>query len=197
MQFVEKSMPQHFFLRTNKEGKTPEDIFTESHENLVKLGSKWLTETSTSCSVVASLIATVAFGSSTTFPGGTNSENGKPTLENRPSFNMFIFSSLIALCFSITAIIIFLAILTSRHQEKDFEKDLPRKVLLGLTSLFISIASMLTSFCAGHFVVMVDKLKYLAFPLYVVMFLPACLFAIAQLPLYFDLIKSNFWTPFG
>lgn len=189
-------MPPHFFLRANKVGETPEEIFTKSHKELVKEGGEWLTNTSTSCSVVATLIATIAFGSSTTFPGGTDSRSGKPTLENQPSFELFAVSSLIALCFSVTSLIMFLAILTSRHQEKDFSRDLPRKLLLGLTSLFISIASMITSFCAGHFVVLEDKLKFLAFPVYAVTFLPVCLFAAAQFPLYLDLIRATFRSPF-
>ncbi|KAK7840653.1 uncharacterized protein LOC112001082 [Quercus suber] len=76
------------------------------------------------------------------------------------------------------------SILTSRYQEKDFGGDLPRKLLLGLTSLFVSIASMLIAFCAGHFFVLKDKLKYAAFPTYAVTCLPITFFAVAQFPLY-------------
>lgn len=189
-------MPPRFFLRTNKEDKTPEEIFSNTHKELIKSGGKWLTSTSTSCSVVAALIATVAFATSTTVPGGTNQENGKPTLENHPAFELFAILSLAALCFSVTSLVMFLAILTSRYQEKDFGKDLPRKLLLGLTSLFMSIASMLGSFCAGHFFVLEDKLKYAAFPVYAVIGLPVTLFAAAQFPLYLDLIMATFWSPF-
>ncbi|PON54443.1 PGG domain containing protein [Parasponia andersonii] len=112
-------MPPHFFLRANKDGETPEEIFTKTHKDLVKEGGEWLTSTSTSCSVVATLIATIAFGSSITFPRGTDSLSGKLTLENQPSFELFAVSSLIALCFSVTPLIMSLAILTSHHQEKD------------------------------------------------------------------------------
>ncbi|GMN48856.1 hypothetical protein TIFTF001_018027 [Ficus carica] len=175
--FVEESMPRPFFLRANKDGETPEEIFTKTHKELVKAGGDWLTSTSTSCSVVATLIATVAFASSTTFPGGTDCRSGKPTLENQTSFQLFAISSLIALCFSVTSLNMFLAILTSRHQEKDFGKDLPGKLSIGLSSLFVSIASMITSFCAGHFIdVLEAKLKYLAFPVYAVTFLPVFAF---------------------
>ncbi|KAJ6336046.1 hypothetical protein OIU78_012614 [Salix suchowensis] len=37
-EFVKNSMPPNFFVRYNKEGKTPRDIFTETHKDLVK---KW------------------------------------------------------------------------------------------------------------------------------------------------------------
>nr|XP_023881104.1 uncharacterized protein LOC111993465 [Quercus suber] len=191
-EFVKESMPFHFFQRYNNKGETSREIFTETHKDLVKDGSEWLTSTSESCSVVAALIATVAFASATTVPGGVKQDIGTPTLENQPAFDAFAISSLIALCFSVTALVMFLSILTSRYQEKDFGSDLPKKLLLGLTSLFVSIASMLIAFCAGHFFVLKDKLKYAAFPVYAVTCLPITFFAVAQFPLYFDLIWATF-----
>ncbi|KAM1169284.1 hypothetical protein ACFX19_031625 [Malus domestica] len=191
-EFVKTSMPLHFFARHNKKGRTAKEIFTETHTTIVKAGGEWLTNTSESCSVVAALIATVAFATSTTVPGGIKEESGAPILENQPAFDIFAIASLVALCFSVTAMVMFLAILTSRYQEKDFGKDLPRKLLVGLTSLFVSIASMLVSFCAGHFFVLKDKLKYAAFPVYAITCLPVTFFAMAQFPLYVDLIWATF-----
>ncbi|KAG6676735.1 hypothetical protein I3842_15G166200 [Carya illinoinensis] len=191
-EFVKDSMPPHFFPRCNKAGKTAKDMFTETHQELVNNGGEWLTNTSESCSVVAALIATVAFSTASTFPGGVKQDSGTPTLENQPAFDVFAISSLVALSFSVTSLIMFLSILTSRYQERDFGRDLPRKLLVGLTSLFVSIASILLSFCAGHFFVLKDKLKYAAFPVYTVTCLPITFFAVAQFPLYFDLI----WTTF-
>ncbi|KAL9358831.1 hypothetical protein Peur_046954 [Populus x canadensis] len=191
-EFVKDSMPPNFFVRYNKEGKTPRDIFTETHKDLVKSGGEWLTNTSESCSVVAALIATVAFATSSTVPGGVNEITGSPILEYQPAFKMFAISSLIALCCSVTSVVMFLAILTSRYQERDFGQDLPRKLLVGLTSLFISIASVLVSFCTGHFFVLRDELKYAAFPVYAVTCLPVTFFAVAQFPLYFDLTWAAF-----
>ncbi|KAF4370181.1 hypothetical protein F8388_007322 [Cannabis sativa] len=191
-QYVKKSMPANFFVRYNHASKTAKDIFTETHTGLLKAGGEWLTSTSQSCSVVAALIATVAFATSTTVPGGNNEISGRPTLEDKPAFEVFAIASLVALCFSVTSVVMFLAILTSRYQERDFGGDLPRKLLMGLTSLFVSIASMLVSFCAGHFFVLQEKLKYAAFPVYAITCLPVSLFALAQFPLYFDLIWANF-----
>ncbi|XP_041017972.1 ankyrin repeat-containing protein ITN1-like [Juglans microcarpa x Juglans regia] len=188
--YVRDSMPRNFFPRYNKEGKTPSDLFTETHKDLVENGSKWLTNTSQSCSVVAALIATVAFTASTTVPGGFES-TGIPALENKPGFDLFAVSSLVALCFSITALVMFLAILTSRYQERDFGSNLPRKLLMGLTSLFVSIAAMLISFCGGHFFVLKEELKFAAIPVYAVTCLPVTFFAVAQFPLYIDLLRAT------
>jgi hypothetical protein len=142
--------------------------------------------------VGAARSATVAFATSSTVPGGVNEITGSPILEYQPAFKMFAISSLIALCFSVTSVVMFLAILTSRYQERDFGQDLPRKLLVGLTSLFISIASVLVSFCTGHFFVLRDELKYAAFPVYAVTCLPVTFFAVAQFPLYFDLTWATF-----
>lgn len=184
-------MPPNYFVRYNHEGKTPRQVFTKEHKELVKEGGKWLTSTSKSCSVVAALIATMAFATSSSVPGGVKQDSGVPTLEGRLALKVFAICSLGALSFSVTAVIVFLSILTSRHQEKDFHLSLPNKLILGLTSLFLSITSMLVSFCAGHFLVLKDDLQVVAFPAYVVACLPVTLFAAAQFSLYFDLIKAT------
>ncbi|KAM3688740.1 hypothetical protein ACJW31_10G173900 [Castanea mollissima] len=191
-EFVKDNMPQHFCYQLNGEGKTPEEIFNETHEELVKQGGAWLNKTSKSYSVVAALIATVAFAASTTIPGNINEKSGKPNLENQSELTVFAISSPVALCFSITALFSFLSILTSRYEHKDFRRDLLEKLLLGLTSLFVSITSMLVSFCAGHFFMLKNKLKDKAFPVYAATCLPIVLFAIQQLPLYLDIAWAIF-----
>ncbi|XP_061994441.1 uncharacterized protein LOC133712347 [Rosa rugosa] len=188
--FVKNSMPHRYFVRYNNGGQTPKEIFKDTHKHLIKEGSKWLTKTSESCSVVAALIATVAFATSATVPGGLDQHTGEPILKDKTAFSAFTISSLVALCFSITSLVFFLSILTSRYEESDFSMDLPRKLLIGLTSLFASIASMLVSFCTGHIFLLKHQLRYVAYSLYAATCLPVTFFALAQLPLYFDLMKA-------
>ncbi|ESW19846.1 hypothetical protein PHAVU_006G160200 [Phaseolus vulgaris] len=187
---VKDSMPPNFFERYNKKGETAKQLFINTHQGLAKEGGKWLTKTSESCSLVAALVATVAFTTSTAIPGGPDQRTGYPLLEGRPAFNIFAITSIVALCSSVTALVLFLSILTSRFQEKDFALDLPRKLLLGLTTLFTSIASVLVSFCAGHFFIVEDELKFAVYPIYVATCLPVSFFALVQLPLYFDLSSA-------
>ncbi|KAM5569589.1 hypothetical protein ABKV19_016877 [Rosa sericea] len=189
-QFVKNSMPHRYFVRYNKRGQTPKDIFIDTHLLLIKEGSAWLTKTSESCSVVAALIATVAFATSATVPGGLDQQTGEPILKDKTAFSAFTISSLVALCFSLTSLVFFLSILTSRYEESDFSLGLPRKLLMGLTSLFASIASMLVSFCTGHIFLLNHQLRYVAYPLYAATCLPVMYFAVAQLPLYFDLMRA-------
>ena len=140
-QYIKDLVPSRFFSKNNKNDETAWDIFERDHNALMKDSSDWLKETSNSCSVVAALIAGVSFATSSSVPGGT--DKGKPTLEGQPAFDAFAISSLIGLCFSVTALIMFLSILTSRKQAKDFRRNLPFKLLFGLSSLFVSITSML------------------------------------------------------
>ncbi|KAE8009775.1 hypothetical protein FH972_006191 [Carpinus fangiana] len=193
-EFVKNSKGPHFFGRYNNLHKTPEELFAESHKQLVKDGGKWLNETSKSCSVIAALIATVAFATSTEFPGGVREKTGTPMLVEHPAFSVSAISSAVALCLSVTALVMFLAILTSRYEERDFGRGLPKKLLLGLTSLFLSIASVLVSFCAGDYFVLKDNLKRAVFPVYAAMCVPITIYAVAQVRLYLDLVWGAFKT---
>ncbi|KAH6770184.1 hypothetical protein C2S52_014987 [Perilla frutescens var. hirtella] len=185
---VKSSVPPLCFSHHNAKGETPRKIFTQTHENLVKSGNEWLIKTSESCSVVAALIATVAFATSATVPGGLNQEQGYPILKDHEAFDIFSIASLVALCLSITALVFFLAIITSRFEERDFKRNLPRKLLMGLTCLFSSIAAMLLSFCAGHTFILREKLRIAVIPIYAAATIPVTFFAMEQLPLYFDLL---------
>ncbi|XP_078155435.1 uncharacterized protein LOC144551360 [Carex rostrata] len=186
-----RKINEELLSRINKNGKKPEEVFIDNHDKMVKDGSKWLTKTSESCSVVAALVATVAFASASQVPGGVNDESGFPILSTKPVFQLFAISSLVALCFSVTSLVMFLAILTSRYEVRDFNRGLPMKLILGLTSLFMSIGAMLVSFCAGDFFVVEKKLKFAVYPIYAVMCFPVTFFAVVQLPLYVDLIKAT------
>ncbi|XP_024020280.1 uncharacterized protein LOC21402904 [Morus notabilis] len=91
--FVKSSMPQNFFAFYNEKKETPKAIFIDSHEKLIKEGTEWLSKTSKSCSVVAALVATVAFTTSSAFPSEVKEEKGTPMLEDEPTFNTFAIAS--------------------------------------------------------------------------------------------------------
>ncbi|XP_058088013.1 uncharacterized protein LOC131234979 isoform X17 [Magnolia sinica] len=192
---VSKIMPPDLLAYRNADLQTAKDIFTKTHKDMIKEGADELTRMANSCSVVAALIATVAFATAATIPGGFRSEDGKPMFEGKIAFYVFTVSSFLALCASIISVITFLAILNYPHQESDFGMYLPRKMMIGFTSLLLSIAFMFASFCASHFFLLKDKLHHsMAYPLYLI-YLIVCfiitLFAICQFPLYFDIIKYS------
>ncbi|KAF5930418.1 hypothetical protein HYC85_031291 [Camellia sinensis] len=190
-EFIKEHLPKSMLAHQNKEGMTPDQVFMDTHADLVQNDTDWLMKTSDSCTIVAALIATVAFATSASLPGGIGGVLGEPVLKREGMFEVFAISSLVALCFSLTAVLMFLSILTSRHQAMDFHVYLPRKLLIGLTALFISIASMLVSFCGGHFFVLRNIIKRAQVVEYLVGFLPVMFFIIAQCPLYIRLFSTT------
>ncbi|XP_047983930.1 protein ACCELERATED CELL DEATH 6-like isoform X2 [Salvia hispanica] len=177
---VTKSVPQQTCNNQNAEGKTPSQIFTKTHSSLVKSGKEWLTKTSEFCAAVAALIATVAFATSGTVPGGFHQTDGYPILKDQQAFKIYSIASLAALSLSIATLASFFSIMISRFEERDFERDLPRKLQMGLTFLILSKVAMLVSFYAGHSFMLVDKLRISATTIYVIASLPILLFVMAN-----------------
>ncbi|XP_027941866.1 uncharacterized protein LOC114195557 [Vigna unguiculata] len=190
-QYIKSLVPKHFNISIDKRGRTAWEIFEETHQELIKESSDWLKETFESCFVVATLVAGVSFATASSIPGGTD-EEGRPHFEGNPAFDVFAVASLVGLCSSVTGIIMFLIILTSLKQSKDFRRILPFKILLALTSPFVSIAAMLVSFCSGHYFLLSHRYKTALYPIYAAAAFPIIFYAVAQFPLYFDLIIAIF-----
>ena len=173
------------FVR-NKNGQTPDEVFTESHTDLVKQGEEWLIKTSQACSVVAGLFVTVAFSTSTTVPEGIKQEKFH-TLASK----IFAGSSFVSFYTSLFAVIMFLSILTSGCKERDFRHALPWKLLLGLSAFYLSIATTLISFTTAHFYIFRDQLISISSSSYVMACLLSTVFAMLVFPLYFHLVWAT------
>ncbi|KAI6668738.1 hypothetical protein NL676_007230 [Syzygium grande] len=128
--------------------KTFWNTFVENHKDLLKSGEKWAKGTANSCMLVSTLIATVLFAAAFTVPGGYEDKSGVPRLLGNGSLLIFAISDALGLFSSVMAILLFLAILTSRYEPQDFLESLPKKVIMGLCFLFLSLASMLVAFAA-------------------------------------------------
>ncbi|KAL5822530.1 hypothetical protein ACOSQ4_020430 [Xanthoceras sorbifolium] len=161
--FKEVGKLAHPSDKENKDdnGYTPRELFTEQHKDLVKEAEKWMKDTSTSCMVVTTLIATVVFASAFTIPGGNNS-NGFPIFFAKTPFMVFMISDALSLFSALTSVLMFLSILTARYAEEDFLKKLPLKLLLGLAFLFFAIATMMIAFVAAIWIVFHDRFKWVS-----------------------------------
>ncbi|XP_026437570.1 uncharacterized protein LOC113335761 isoform X3 [Papaver somniferum] len=184
--------------RTNGDGNTAQLIFTEEHKGLVEKGEKWMKDTSGSCMLVAALIATVAFAAAFTVPGGNindsnDAKNGTPVFLGRTSFMVFAVADALALFSSISSVLMFLAIYTSRYAEEDFLKSLPQKLIIGLATLFISMATILVAFSASLFIVLGDIFAWALIPITLLGCVPVVLFAFLQLPLFVEYVRSAYW----
>ncbi|TYI23446.1 hypothetical protein ES332_A06G166100v1 [Gossypium tomentosum] len=173
-------------------GRTPRMLFTEEHAKLVKEGEKWMKSTASSCMLVATLITTMMFAAIFTVPGGNDNEKGTPIFLEATSFVIFAVSDALALFSSVTSILMFLSILTSRYAEEDFLRLLPQRLIVGLTTLFLSIAAMLVAFGATFCIVLSQRLAWIAVPVAFIACIPVTLFAFLQFPLHLDIVQSSY-----
>ncbi|KAM5585449.1 ankyrin repeat-containing protein [Rosa sericea] len=183
--------PQYIEMENNK-GKTPQELFTKEHTALMRQGEKWMKDTATSCMLVATIIATVVFSAAFSIPGGTDDHTGKPNLLKRKAFLDFTIADEVALFSSSTAMLMFLFILTSRYAENDFRKSLPLKLMVGLTCLFISIASMMMAFSTAFYLSCQYESRWVSNFTFLFAFVPVALFAFMQFPLVSDMSSSIF-----
>ncbi|KAM1716224.1 hypothetical protein ACFX11_024213 [Malus domestica] len=175
----------------NKDNKTPREIFTENHRELAKEAEKSMKETSTSCTVVGALIVTMMFAAAFTVPGGNDEKTGHPTFLTKKVFTIFIVSDAVSLFSSTTSVIMFLGILTSRFSEDDFYKSLPTKMIIGLFTLFLSIATMMIVFSCALYI-MLDGKSSIVIPSILLAAVPVTSFIWMQFSLLHELSKSTF-----
>ncbi|KAL7252735.1 hypothetical protein ACSBR1_007326 [Camellia fascicularis] len=169
---VEKHVVPRNKEERNYDGMTPAEVFTDKHKELVKEGEQWMKDTANACSIVAALIATVVFAAAITVPGGNNG-NGGPIFNKRASFLIFGIFDAFALFSSMTSVLLFLSILTSRYAEDDFLVTLPRRLIYGLLTLFLSILSTMIAFGATLYLVFEESYKaWIIIPVFVLPGIP-------------------------
>jgi hypothetical protein len=174
----------------NDENVTAESLFARTNEALRTRAVEWLRHTSEGCSVLAVLIATVAFAAAYTIPGGPNQSTGLPVLLSQPLFLVFTGTDVLSLTFALSAVVIFLSILTAPFRLIDFKDSLPNKLMFGFTCLFLSISMMMISFSATIVLMISSKQRWTKIILYSISFFPVAIFALAYLPLYISLSQT-------
>ncbi|XP_008229300.2 PREDICTED: uncharacterized protein LOC103328663 isoform X3 [Prunus mume] len=178
----------------NKDGKTPQELFTSEHEGLLCKGESWMKNTANSCMLVATIITTVVFSAAFTIPGGIADNTGAPKFLKDTAFLIFVISDGVALFSSSTSMLMFLYILTSRYAENDFLKSLPLKLMVGLASLFISMTSMMIAFSTAFYLSCHDGLGFVSDFIFIFAFVPVVLFVFLQYPLLCDMFLSTYYS---
>ncbi|KAG8367152.1 hypothetical protein BUALT_Bualt16G0042900 [Buddleja alternifolia] len=177
---------------SNNGDDSPRMLFTKEHQELKAAGERWMKDTSNSCTIAAALIATVMFAAAFTVPGGIVTETGVPFFLDHLPFVLFAISDAVSLFTSITSLLMFLSILTSRYAEEDFLYVLPKRLSIGLLTLFISITFMLAAFSATLYLVFRGKGAWVLIPVAALACLPVASFVLLQFPLLVDLIYSTY-----
>ncbi|XP_073033542.1 uncharacterized protein [Primulina eburnea] len=176
----------------NNDKKTPQMLFSEKHQELKSQGEKWMKDTATSCTIAAALIATVVFAAAFTVPGGLHGDTGVPIFVRKTSFVLFAISDSVSLFTSTTSLLMFLSILTSRYAEQDFLYVLPKRLCIGLLTLFTSITFMMVAFSAAIYITLKEKSNLFLVPMTVLACLPVTSFAFLQFPLLIDVMYSTY-----
>ncbi|KAA8541269.1 hypothetical protein F0562_025232 [Nyssa sinensis] len=192
---VEKIVQPSYRDMKNRNGQAPHDLFMAEHKELMKEGEKWMKDTANSCMLVAALIATLVFTTSFTVPGGNDNTTGAPILLNESFFTVFSVSEQIAMLSSSTSILMFLSILTSCYAENDFLQSLPIRLMIGVTTLFISIAAMMIAFCATFILSYHHGLAHVLVLFSLFAFVPI-VFILLNYFLLVDIIRSTFGSRF-
>lgn len=153
-------------------------------------------DTSSQCMVGATLIATIVFAAAFTLPGGYNQNSGIPFFRKEASLIIFVIADAASLVFSSILILIFLSILTSRYAEQDFLHSLPKKLVNGLATLFLSIVTMMVTFSASFFVLYNKKLEWVPLTITGLCGIPVILYVVLQYRLLKDVFKSAYGSKY-
>ncbi|KAJ6893167.1 protein ACCELERATED CELL DEATH 6-like [Populus alba x Populus x berolinensis] len=188
---VHKVIPSHYVTLLNEDGKTAWELFKDNHKEQLHNARTWIKETTQSCSTVAALVATVVFAAAYTVPGGSDAK-GKPNFINSPYFLAFTVSDVLSLASSLTSLVVFLSLLTSPFELKDFHISLPRKLILGFTFLFLAVITTMISFGATILILIQTESKLTTLLLSFAAFFPVSIFAIMQFRLYVSFMSSTF-----
>ncbi|XP_058218001.1 uncharacterized protein LOC131329003 isoform X2 [Rhododendron vialii] len=187
---VREICPDYLLNTINMDKKTAQQLFDAENQDLREKAKEWLKRTAENSSLVAILIATVAFAAAYTIPGGPNQSTGLPILLNQPFFVVFTMTDVLSLTFALTSVIIFLRILTSPFRLNDFKQSLPQILMLGLTFPILSVSMMMFAFAATVILMIRHRGQWTKVALYTASFLPVTIFALSYLPLYLSLMKT-------
>ncbi|GLT86846.1 hypothetical protein SLE2022_049600 [Rubroshorea leprosula] len=194
---VERIVPEYYKECKNDFGKTPGEVFSEEHKDLQRKAENWMKQTAGSFTIVGALIITIMFAAAYTIPGGSNQDTGFPIFSHDTLFEMFILSDAVSLSTASTSVLVFLGILTSRYSEKDFLISLPRRLIIGLYTLFISIAVMMVAFAAAV-AIMLEGQLWIIIVMSMLTCIPVFCFAFLQIPLLVKIFNSTYrWKVFG
>ncbi|GLU08688.1 hypothetical protein SLE2022_255850 [Rubroshorea leprosula] len=173
----------HYKDQVNHNGETPRQVFSREHMKLLKEAEAWMKKTANSYIIVGTLIITIMFAAAFSIPGGNNG-NGYPMLSHKRLFLTYIMSDAISLFAASTSVLTFLGILTYPYTEKDFIK-----LIVGILTLLISVATMMVAFCAAVSIMLPDR-WWVVFSLVLLASIPVVVFWSSQSQILIEIFYS-------
>ncbi|KAJ9672661.1 hypothetical protein PVL29_026043 [Vitis rotundifolia] len=184
---IEKYAPRAFSESENNNEDKPKMVFIKEHEKLIKEGEKWMKGTTKFYTLVAALIAIVVFVAAITIPGGNHDDTGIPNFSK-----VFAVWDALSFFLSIASVLICLSILTTRYAEDDFLFALPRRLIFGLVTLFLSVTFMMIAYSSAIYLLFGEKKAWILITLAALACLLVTLYGILQFPLLVELIYSTY-----
>ncbi|GKV25910.1 hypothetical protein SLEP1_g35286 [Rubroshorea leprosula] len=191
---VESLVSQHQKEAKNRNGETAYQVLAKEHKALLKEAKDWMKNLAKSYIIVGALIITIMFAAAFTLPGGNDEDKGFPIFKNKAAFLLYIISDAISLFAAAASVIIFLGFLTSRYSMEDFHKSIPKKLMAGLSILFVSLAAMMIAFCSAIFL-MLENQWWIIIPSMLLASIPVSLFAWLQFPLLVEIYVLTYRSP--
>ncbi|GLT61918.1 hypothetical protein SLA2020_345900 [Shorea laevis] len=191
---VESLVSQRGKDTKNKNEETAYQVLAREHKALLNEAEAWMKGLANSYIIVGALIITIMFAAAFTLPGGKDGNNGFPIFKNKVEFLVYIISDAISLFAAAASVIIFLGFLTSRYNMEDFHTSIPKKLMAGLSTLFVSLAAMMIAFCSAIFL-MLENQWWIIIPSVLLAGIPVNLFAWLQFPLLVEIYVLTYRSP--
>ncbi|XP_071739141.1 uncharacterized protein [Rutidosis leptorrhynchoides] len=134
----------------------------------------------------------MVFAAAFTIPGGYDQNTSIPMFRSKATLAVFVVADAISLFSSSAFILMFLCILTSRYAEHDFLESLPKKLMLGLATLFLSITTMTLAFGVSFFALYNKGFLWIPILICVFAVMPVLLYLKLQFSLFVDVIRSTY-----
>ncbi|KAJ0809919.1 putative P-type ATPase, transmembrane domain superfamily, PGG domain, retrotransposon Copia [Helianthus annuus] len=194
---ISKIVPPRQMKSRNRENDTPMMVFKKEHRDLRQKGEDWMKQTAGSYIITAAaLIIIMVFPAIITVPGGNNGETGRAIYKDKLSFMIYCYSVWISFFTSNTSLLLFLSLLTERYADEDFLKRLPKRLIFGLVTLFMSVTTMVIAYSAAFYIMSVfeheELVSWHLVPICLITSLLIASFVTLQLPLLVDLISSTY-----
>ncbi|URD91345.1 ANK [Musa troglodytarum] len=145
---VRHMVPKELVNYRNDRQKTAQEIFTESHQDMLKNCKGQLMEMGKTCS---SLVAAVVFASSFSIPGEKDPATGNPVYFNRLPFKIFSHAYVIGLSCAATSLVLFLSLVISPYKQQQFRHAIPAKYFFACLSFGVALVAFLVSFTCNIF----------------------------------------------
>ncbi|OVA20444.1 Ankyrin repeat [Macleaya cordata] len=147
---VKTILPRDLVNHRNKDEKTAEELFTESHASMVEDAKKQLTDTARAC--CGALVSAVSFAAGFSIINDMDKKRSDADHQTKVVLKVFSHIYMFGLSCTAVALLQFMALLMASYKEEDFRMSLPTQYVLAFATLFTAMFAMLVAFACNTYV---------------------------------------------